>query len=54
MEEAPGKVRKLAYDLYADLSALNKGNFTEDKVNDLKLYGKVKKTEREMYFQKCH
>ena len=33
-----------------DLSALNKGNFTEDKVNDLKLYVKVKKAEREMYF----
>lgn len=33
-----------------DLSALNKGNFTEDKVNDLKLYVKAKKAEREMYF----
>lgn len=32
------------------LSALNKGNFTEDKVNDLKLYVKAKKAEREMYF----
>lgn len=35
-----------------DLSALNKGNFTEDKVNDLKLYVKAKKAEREMYFTK--
>lgn len=35
-----------------DLSALSKGNFTEDKVNDLKLYVKVKKAEREMYFTK--
>lgn len=33
-----------------ELSALNKGNFTEDKVNDLKLYVKAKKAEREMYF----
>lgn len=33
-----------------ELSALSKGNFTEDKVNDLKLYVKVKKAEREMYF----
>lgn len=33
-----------------DLSALNKGNFTEDKVNDLKLHVKAKKAEREMYF----
>ncbi len=33
-----------------ELFALNKGNFTEDKVNDLKLYVKAKKAEREMYF----
>lgn len=33
-----------------ELSALNKGNFTEDKVNDLKLHVKAKKAEREMYF----
>lgn len=33
-----------------ELSGLNKGNFTEDKVNDLKLYVKAKKAEREMYF----
>lgn len=33
-----------------DLSALNKGNFTEDKVNDLKLHVKAKKAEREMHF----
>lgn len=35
-----------------DLSALNKGNFTEDRVNDLKLHVKAKKAEREMYFTK--
>lgn len=33
-----------------ELSALNKENFTEDKVNDLKLHVKAKKAEREMYF----
>lgn len=33
-----------------ELSGLNKGNFTEDRVNDLKLHVKVKKAEREMYF----
>lgn len=33
-----------------ELSALSKGNFTEDKVNDLKLHVKAKKAEREMYF----
>lgn len=35
-----------------ELFALNKGNFTEDKVNDLKLHVKAKKAEREMYFTK--
>lgn len=33
-----------------ELSGLNKGNFTEDRVNDLKLHVKAKKAEREMYF----
>lgn len=33
-----------------ELSVLNKGNFTEYKVNDLKLHVKAKKAEREMYF----
>lgn len=33
-----------------ELSRLNKGNFAEDRVNDLKLHVKVKKAEREMYF----
>lgn len=33
-----------------ELSRLNKGNFTENRVNDLKLHVKVKKAEREMCF----
>lgn len=33
-----------------ELSGLNRGSFIEDKANNLKLYVKAKKAEREMYF----
>lgn len=51
--EMLGSEKKLAKRLSKrldELSALNKGNFTEYKVNDLKLHVKAKKAEREMYF----